>query len=100
MIHLGRSVILFLLTSCALLTFSCATENTKTDDTSSAQRTQADETSSTLADSVSGVQKDTLQACVGRIPSDASAGQRMLAEQSCQRDDTTRKKYPYRESLP
>jgi hypothetical protein len=28
---------------------------------------------------------------MGRIPADASAGQRMMAEQSCQRDEQGRK---------
>ena len=34
----------------------------------------------------SGTQGDTLDACLRRIPSDATAGQRMMAKQSCQRD--------------
>ncbi len=33
-----------------------------------------------------GTQGDSLAACLSRIPSDASAGQRMLAEGTCQRD--------------
>ncbi len=28
--------------------------------------------------------QDTLKACIGRIPSDATVGQQMLAEQNCQ----------------
>jgi hypothetical protein len=35
--------------------------------------------------------EDTLNACLSRIPSDASAGQRMLAEESCKRDQANRK---------
>lgn len=38
----------------------------------------------------SGTQGDSLEACLNRIPSDASAGQRMLAERSCHRDARTR----------
>ena len=38
-----------------------------------------------------GAVGDTLQACLARIPSDASAGQRMIAEQSCGRDQGDRK---------
>jgi len=34
-----------------------------------------------------------LQACMGRIPADASAGQRMMAEQSCQRDAADKKAF-------
>ncbi len=36
--------------------------------------------------------RDSLSACMGRIPSDATSGQRMLAEQSCERDQASRKK--------
>lgn len=38
----------------------------------------------------SGTQGDTLDACMARIPKDASAGQRMLAEESCKRDQASR----------
>ena len=33
-----------------------------------------------------GTQGDSLEACMARIPADATVGQRMLAEESCQRD--------------
>jgi hypothetical protein len=33
-----------------------------------------------------GTQGDTLQACLDRIPKDASAGQRSVAESTCRRD--------------
>ena len=39
----------------------------------------------------SGAAEDTLKACVARIPKDASVGQRMMAELSCDRDEETRK---------
>ncbi|WP_455377218.1 hypothetical protein [Petrachloros mirabilis] len=39
----------------------------------------------------SGTQGDTLAACMARIPKDASAGQRMLAEESCRRDQANRR---------
>jgi hypothetical protein len=38
----------------------------------------------------SGAAEDTLKACLARIPAEASAGQRMLAEQSCAGEDGTR----------
>jgi hypothetical protein len=38
----------------------------------------------------SGSEGDTLDACMMRIPKDASAGQRMLAEESCRRDQALR----------
>jgi len=39
----------------------------------------------------SGTQGDSLDACMGRIPQDATDGQRMLAENSCQRDQFMRR---------
>ncbi len=39
----------------------------------------------------SGTQGDTLEACMARIPKDATAGQRMLAEESCHRDQANRR---------
>ncbi|HEX5646296.1 MAG TPA: hypothetical protein VFX56_04950 [Nitrospira sp.] len=39
----------------------------------------------------SGAAEDTLNACMARIPEVASAGQRMLAEQSCAGEEETRK---------
>lgn len=36
-----------------------------------------------------GTQGDSLNACMARIPADATAGQRMLAADSCQRDQLT-----------
>ena len=35
--------------------------------------------------------KDTLKACLARIPKEASAGQRMLAEQNCRQAEVDRK---------
>ena len=37
-----------------------------------------------------GTQGDSLAACLARIPGDASAGQRMFAEGTCQRDAKNR----------
>lgn len=39
----------------------------------------------------SGTSGDTLEGCLARIPKDASAGQRMLAEESCRRDQANRR---------
>lgn len=36
-----------------------------------------------------GTQGDSINACMARIPADATAGQRMLAEESCNRDQLT-----------
>jgi hypothetical protein len=35
--------------------------------------------------------EDSLKSCMGRIPKDASTGQRMMAEQGCGRDQEIRK---------
>lgn len=35
-----------------------------------------------------GTQGDSLEVCMARIPNDATEGQRMLAEESCQRDQS------------
>jgi len=36
-----------------------------------------------------GTQGDSLEGCIARIPEDATAGQRMLAEETCARDQLT-----------
>ena len=41
-----------------------------------------------------GTVEDTLKACLGRIPLDATVGQRLLAEQSCTGEEGTRKLVP------
>ena len=38
-----------------------------------------------------GVEEETLDTCIARIPQNATAGQRMLAEQTCRRDFSTRR---------
>ena len=43
------------------------------------------------ADVAAGSVEDTLKDCLARIPKDGSAGQRMLAEQSCKTAEGTRK---------
>ena len=40
-----------------------------------------------------GASEDSLQACLARIPKDATTGQRLMAEQSCRRDDGDRKPF-------
>ncbi len=39
----------------------------------------------------SGAVEDSLKACLARIPEKASAGQRLLAERTCQGEEGTRK---------
>lgn len=40
-----------------------------------------------------GASEDSLQTCLSRIPKDATAGQRLIAEQSCRRDEGDRKPF-------
>ena len=42
----------------------------------------------------SGAVEDTLKACMGRIPLDATVGQRLLAEQNCAGQQQTRQLVP------
>jgi hypothetical protein len=44
----------------------------------------------TEPNAAAGAVEDTLQACMARILKDASIGQRMIAEQSCWRDENDR----------
>jgi hypothetical protein len=47
----------------------------------------------THSNAAAGTVEDTLQACMARIPKDASIGQRMIAEQSCWRDENDRQPF-------
>jgi hypothetical protein len=40
-----------------------------------------------------GASEDSLRACLARIPNGATTGQRLMAEQSCRRDDGDRKPF-------
>jgi hypothetical protein len=64
-----------------LFTAACASDGGYSSSSSSGDR------GSIAAGSV----EDSLSACMSRIPSDASEGQRMLAEKSCERDQANRK---------
>ena len=46
-----------------------------------------------LGDVSPGAAEDTLKACLARIPEQATVGQRMMAEQSCQREEAIRQTY-------
>ena len=49
-----------------------------------------DEPVAAMEQPAAGTSGDTLAACKARIPKDASAGQRMIAEESCKRDAAAR----------
>lgn len=40
-----------------------------------------------------GAAEDTLKACLARIPEQATVGQRMMAERTCEREEAIRKTY-------
>jgi hypothetical protein len=40
-----------------------------------------------------GAAEDTLKACLARIPEQATVGQRMMAEMTCEREEQIRKTY-------
>jgi hypothetical protein len=40
-----------------------------------------------------GSVEDSLKACLARIPKDATAGQRLIAEQTCRRDEGDRQPF-------
>jgi hypothetical protein len=56
------------------------------DETTSAPVT----TTPSRTEPAAGALEDTLEACLARIPKDATAGQRMMAEQSCRRAEAER----------
>jgi outer membrane murein-binding lipoprotein Lpp len=67
----------------------CASEGTT--GLSAVDRGSAPASTKTIDRIASGAVEDTLAACMARIPKDSSAGQRMLAEESCRRDQAARR---------
>lgn len=93
----------------ALLTAGCASDEMKSSSSPSMTSSSASVSSAPAAPSgpsassnqptmsgknidriASGSAEDSLDACLSRIPKDASSGQRMLAEQGCRRDHLAR----------
>ena len=75
------------------LAFGCAEMNTGSGGQSgtASPSSSATSTLNTGPNRVStGTQGDTLEACLSRIPDNATAGQRMLATLSCERDEKAR----------
>lgn len=67
------------------------TASTHAADTENIPQTQPS-TGASITVAVGSVE-DSLKACLARIPKGATAGQRMLAEQSCKRDENERKPF-------
>ncbi|MGP0591490.1 hypothetical protein ACTRXD_02990 [Nitrospira sp. T9] len=82
----------------ATLTMGCAEMNGGATGASGSAASPASPSSNAEAKAVTtgptrvstGTQGDTLEACLSRIPSDATAGQKMLATMSCERDAKAR----------
>ena len=73
-----------------------ATESTSTSPkmsdaaaTESSAMNQSKSTSQTRI--AAGVEEETLDSCLARIPKDATAGQKMMAENTCRRDFSVRR---------
>lgn len=83
--HLGRIALLALIAWLPALSSPAADQPTQK--AASSNSVNKEEEHGVAA---SGTARDTLEACLARIPEDASAGQRMMAEQSCARDEEAR----------
>ncbi len=85
-IHLATRIIL--MTSLALIPWIAAPS---ADAAGKASKASAPPTQSEGRSIVaSGAVEDSTQACLARIPKDATSGQRMIAEDSCKRDQASR----------
>lgn len=97
---LGIILIVFLISGCAsdgMTPSSSVSETTTITSDSAPTSSSADKAPSPAPGSTSdrdriarGAVEDTLEECLSRIPKEATAGQKMLAEQSCRRDHAYR----------
>lgn len=86
-----RKGAVLLLAAAAAFTAACATPYTES---SAPSATPAESLSVPVGGagaSSSDTPGDSLQACLSRIPKDASAGQRLIGERTCDRDEAERK---------
>ena len=63
-------------------------------DAAGTQRTESNSTNqpnSSRSRIAAGIEEETLDTCVAHIPKDATAGQKMMAEQTCQRNYPSRR---------
>jgi hypothetical protein len=93
---MGKSISLWLNTSMSLIVatalFGCTEMPVRNGggNSGSMSGSSASVQAAPVVDVAAGTQGDSLAACLGRIPSNATAGQRQLAEMSCQRDERSR----------
>ena len=88
-----RSVLLGLFSAILIGGLSaCATEDAgmKSSDAAPASRTAAGATTESSVPKSLDTVSDSLNSCLSRIPKDSSAGARMIAENSCRRDEAIR----------
>ncbi|MGH7251426.1 MAG: hypothetical protein ACREIK_06175 [Nitrospiraceae bacterium] len=83
------AVLLFAAT--AAFTGACATPDTESSGPGAPPAEAPSAPARGAGAAASGTQGDSLQACLSRIPQDASAGQRLIAQGSCERDQADRK---------
>ena len=77
-------------------TIAAATESTATSpkmsDTAATESSAMNQSKSTSQTRIAaGVEEETLDSCLARIPKDATAGQKMMAENTCRRDFSVRR---------
>ena len=73
------------ISAAALLMFGCAEMQMEGGSSGSGSASSA-----SSSDVASGTYGDSLEACLGRIPGNATDGQRMFAKGTCQRDEDAR----------
>ncbi len=76
------------ISAAALLMFGCA--EMQMEGGSSGSSGYGSTSSASSSDVASGTYGDSLEACMGRIPSGSTDAQRMLATGTCQRDEDAR----------
>ncbi len=78
------------ISAAALLMFGCAEMPMEGGSSGSSSSGYGSTSSAGSTDVASGTYGDSLDACLGRIPSNATDGQRMIATGTCQRDENAR----------
>lgn len=82
---------MFVLITSSMMLGSCVTGPAEDSTASSAGSGTVAAPGDPYQTDAAGAASDTLKACLARIPKDASVGQRMIAERSCERDQADRR---------
>ena len=78
------------ISAAAMLMFGCAEMQMESGGSGSGGYGSGSASPSASTDVASGTYGDSLEACLGRIPSNSTDGQRMFATGTCQRDEDAR----------